>query len=1109
MSGRSSGELGDLLLQCQRDLQSVRDKIDELPSETGQHAAIYNSLRSVLQRAEANLQDKATMAMKHASYTPLNSLPSIGSQAAGEGKRGGGGSGGRLRRAHSPHSSVLEKMKEKKVLALAANPQLRGARQMLAEKYGLRKARRPRPRPVGRHSGSRNVRKGNVDARPKILPKINRKYPHAPLPQLTRDNLEEGLYNLVNRGAIPKDAEISGVAQEGTIRNRAAVFHDFHEQFEKTTIAAIHGVDIASIRFDYSEDIRRVEAEKKIRRARAREQAMLKETAEKTIMSTVVVREDTKKQPEVKQAGLAEAQPPPPSSGSGEGKETKAIAKQEVRDYDQLLDQYSLHQFIIRKGKVLDTPEFVSFQRKYGRMWGPISAILQLLESLVGELGVDMVLCNGTRLVALAENEMQTPSRAELMACLGDMDSRPLEGKRALQGPNKFHRAAVKVQSVVRMFTRRKQFKVVKFRNDMARRIQKLWRGYSRLKKTRAYIARLWSKRLSRWRSTIMGEFRRKWGHTCRKRRLEVHVPSISIHPDQRKSMHNFSILENTQMTRLCVLKDPLVEVIYISPFRIPEEVLGYFFTLLEVAGIPSPRSRVHVCLPENAGKFPEHFSLSKKVLYSPVLMKKLKRMVKGRPTYIVPGDLGAEDLQLAVELDLPLMSGEPDVAALLGSKTGCRRVFQQAGVGTAVGVHGIYDEKDFFKHLSMLVVEHIDTKRWMFKIDHERGGRGTAYLDLMAIQVYRAVLRERDADLERWRTSREFRSGCEIRILIALQGEIAHKVRFARAELHQTWDAFAAAFFRVGGVIEAVPNTVVSSPSSNLFIEPDGTVHVTSTHDQIFMKPYVFCGMAFPSAGPHDALYEATYAIGQAAYKSGLVGYVGVDYVLAYDAKAGEQTLMAVDLNPRITASCATYLLFHCLANGRFHPALGEYRTRVRAPGGGVGVGMGVGGGGGGSGSGSTGELVDGPKRFYTAIDYVYQPRLAALQFNTFFNACRLRNVSYDMKSRQGTVFIMIDSLASGSLGLMSIGRDLLSEVAVETQGRVPGDDYVAVEPGALEATRLLVDALLFIREQLNQLTRQRHVFASYSTFERTLAACQALQKRMKAQLERSSKHR
>jgi hypothetical protein len=51
-----------------------------------------------------------------------------------------------------------------------------------------------------------------------------------------------------------------------------------------------------------------------------------------------------------------------------------------TRDYNELMDVYSQHQIMYRKGQLLDTtPEFISFKRTYLNRWGSISFILHLL----------------------------------------------------------------------------------------------------------------------------------------------------------------------------------------------------------------------------------------------------------------------------------------------------------------------------------------------------------------------------------------------------------------------------------------------------------------------------------------------------------------------------------------------------------------------------------------------------------------------------------------------------------------------------------------------------------------------------------------------------------
>ena len=125
------------------------------------------------------------------------------------------------------------------------------------------------------------------------------------------------------------------------------------------------------------------------------------------------------------------------------------------------------------------------------------------------------------------------------------------------------------------------------------------------------------------------------------------------------------------------------------------------------------------------------------------------------------------------------------------------------------------------------------------------------------------------------------------------VQGELVQKLSHALPVnvvinmrwLWNSWQDYVDAFKRVGGVVEASPLTIHASPSANLFIEPDGNLSLTSTHEQIFSSTFTFVGAAFPQISvPFPALREATIAVGRACYERGIVGHVGVDYVAFMD---------------------------------------------------------------------------------------------------------------------------------------------------------------------------------------------------------------------------------
>jgi hypothetical protein len=75
-------------------------------------------------------------------------------------------------------------------------------------------------------------------------------------------------------------------------------------------------------------------------------------------------------------------------------------------------------------------------------------------------------------------------------------------------------------------------------------------------------------------------------------------------------------------------LKDPNVEVIYVSPFQMTSDVLGYYMKILEIGDINGAQSRLNIIVPDNINRFPHHFSLAQVLMYSPKTLKKIKNLI-------------------------------------------------------------------------------------------------------------------------------------------------------------------------------------------------------------------------------------------------------------------------------------------------------------------------------------------------------------------------------------------------------------------------------------------------------------------------------------------------
>jgi len=71
-------------------------------------------------------------------------------------------------------------------------------------------------------------------------------------------------------------------------------------------------------------------------------------------------------------------------------------------------------------------------------------------------------------------------------------------------------------------------------------------------------------------------------------------------------------------------VKDPNVDVIYISPFTLTTDVYKYYVKILDLVEIETPEKRFNVIVPENYVKFPQYFSASQVLLYSPKALQRI-----------------------------------------------------------------------------------------------------------------------------------------------------------------------------------------------------------------------------------------------------------------------------------------------------------------------------------------------------------------------------------------------------------------------------------------------------------------------------------------------------
>lgn len=540
----------------------------------------------------------------------------------------------------------------------------------------------------------------------------NLDYSNAPC--ISEDDISKGMFNLINRGIIPKDVDLTPAFERGAppLHNKAISLYPSALKNEKVFISS--GLpENPHIKYDFTA----VET--------SRYEPNFMKRSKLQLIEPIVER------PAIKDTPISK----------------KVDRKIDPREYNELMDTFSSHFFIIRKGATLDTtPEFLSYSRTYEFDWDRIRSLIKLMEDFTKRHKLVKVTIDGKK---LAEIKVRRVSDEDLIQCIVDYEHL----LKSIKMPKLHYRtknghelAAAKIQATWKMFRDRAKFKTFLKLSNTAKVIQAAFRRFLQVKSARRSAALAFKKRMEEWK-VMQDKFKQDWPNIKQSKRLEIHLPSLSYDENLRVTMDRFSVRQNLQIARLFNLQDANLSIIYLSGFSIPEEIMSYYRRVLELGEIKSSEQRFTVIHPSVQGNILPHLSLTKAILYSSDTIRQLKRLLAGQQAYIVPTVMSRDEVELSMILKIPILGGDPYKTALFSTKSGCRRIFSASGVPSPPGAFDIYEEREFMATLTRLIAKNLTYNTWIFKIDNEFNGRGHAWLEVGNMKLIKS-LREQKEDL-------------------------------------------------------------------------------------------------------------------------------------------------------------------------------------------------------------------------------------------------------------------------------------------------------------------------------------------------------------------------
>jgi len=475
--------------------------------------------------------------------------------------------------------------------------------------------------------------------------------------------------------------------------------------------------------------------------------------------------------------------------------------------------------------------------------------------------------------------------------------------------------------------------------------------------------------------------------------RSVVVVPSRTIDDWHEPPAVN-PAFEERQLCSLLELRDPNLWMTYVTSSPIAPSIIDYYLSMLPRRIRRDARSRLTlVALAEDTGR-----PLSEKLLSRPRVLARIRRSIAHPDAcYLSPYTTTSLERDVALELGTPIYGADPRLS-YLGTKSGGRALFAQAGVPHPAGADGITSVVTAVGAIRTLRAAKPRIARVVVKLNEGVSGDGNAIVDLTGLPGPGA------AD----------ESEC-VALRVATLAPEATGV---------TATAFLSQLAASGGVVEEwVEGLEVRSPSVQLRVTPFGEVELLSTHDQILggLSGQSYLGCRFPAKPAYAlAISGLAQCIGEELAEQGVIGRFAIDFVVTRD-HSGQWHPFAIELNLRKGGTTHPYETLANLTGGKYDRDSATFTTRR------------------------------GQQKYYVATDHLEGPQLRSLGRDGVLSFARHGDLGFDRMRQNGVVFHMLSSLDElGRAGYTAIAdsadeADALNRKVQETLMRQPKPDIRA----------------------------------------------------------------
>ena len=534
--------------------------------------------------------------------------------------------------------------------------------------------------------------------------------------------------------------------------------------------------------------------------------------------------------------------------------------------------------------------QFNNFKNENIDDWCKIENILGNFNILLDKLNINYAEIDSNKILKLIEfydDDIKYITNKDLLMCLTEKDLKNKgidpENERALYLKIK-EIFIMRIQRAIRKMISIKKYKFLKISNFQSIIIQKFFRCYIK----RKYIV----EKIEQFRRDIhtkyieiFNNFKKNWDNNQDKKRIEIHINSLSYDSYNNCKIDKFILKESLQLNRLIRLIDPNLEIIYILPFNLSEEILSYYYSTLKNVGLENVENKVHFLIPEACEYLPSNLSLTKLLYLSPKTLTQIKILTRNKFSYIVPGMVSSIEEYLSYILEIPMYMGNLNKISYLFNKSGIKSTLEINDIPFPISAWDIKTTEEFYSSLAHLIATYPAIRIWILKANNDINGKAIAYFDTDKIEFILQLKKEKKNDKNF--TVELFQE----KLYYQLKNIIIKNIEYCYPNFYHNWNEYLENFLKYKGIIEACPTKgldgIMGVPCIPLLIEPNGKIKVLPTFEKINVNYFKNIICTSPQNNiDNNTLNKLAQKLGIFLYHQEIIGYITIECITFHDGK-------------------------------------------------------------------------------------------------------------------------------------------------------------------------------------------------------------------------------